>query len=127
MLYMEKLKREFSYNEATATTPCGRDSKEGWLRTVKDQEDLVAQVQPTTVLYGDSIIKGLGRYDTVWDTYFKHNVVNCGIAGDRTQHVRWRIINYHIQLNMQWYIVGQTMLALPNPQKELQSVSFYVD
>ena len=44
-----------------------------------------------TILIGDSLIAGLTRYRKVWNTFFKPlNVLNCGIGGDRVQHVLWR-------------------------------------
>ena len=45
----------------------------------------------SVLLIGDSIAAGLTRYQTVWKKYFKpYKALNCGIAGDRTQHVLWR-------------------------------------
>ena len=44
-----------------------------------------------TILIGDSVIAGLARCSKVWNKFFKPlNAFNCGIGGDRVQHVLWR-------------------------------------
>ena len=41
-----------------------------------------------------SLIVGFTRYSKVWNKFFKPlNPFNCGIAGDRVQHVIWRAID----------------------------------
>ena len=41
-----------------------------------------------TILIGDSLIAGLARYSKVWNKFFKPlNAFNCGIGGDRVEHV----------------------------------------
>ena len=50
-------------------------------------------MQPTTLLIGDSIVVGLSRYQNICKKYFKSpKTVNCGIPGDKTQHVLWRAV-----------------------------------
>lgn len=49
---------------------------------------------PTVLMIGDSIIKGLTRYPSVWRKYFGSlNCLNFGVSGDRVQHVLWRLKN----------------------------------
>ena len=44
-----------------------------------------------TILIGDSLIAGLARYSKVWKKFFKPlNTFNCGIGGNRVQHVLCR-------------------------------------
>ena len=39
---------------------------------------------------GDSLIVSLTHYSKFWNKIFKPlNSLNCGIAGDRVQHVLW--------------------------------------
>lgn len=46
------------------------------------------------VFLGDSITAGWGGNQAIWKTHFgKHDPVNFGIGGDRTQHVLWRLEN----------------------------------
>ena len=50
-------------------------------------------MQPTTLLIGDYIVVGLSRYQNICKKYFKSpKTVNCGIPGDKTQHVLWRAV-----------------------------------
>ena len=42
-------------------------------------------------MIGDSLIAGLARYSKLWNKFFNLlNAFNCGIGGDRVQHVLWR-------------------------------------
>ena len=50
--------------------------------------------QSRVVLLGDSLVANLARYPAVWDEHlYPLHTVNCGIGGDRTQNVMWRIEN----------------------------------
>ena len=53
--------------------------------------------QAPVVLFGDSIVYNLSRYEKVWNTSFQPlNATNCGIRGDRTQNVMWRAENVRL-------------------------------
>ena len=42
-------------------------------------------------MIGDSLIAGLACYSNFWNKFFKPlNTFNCGIEGNRVQHVLWR-------------------------------------
>jgi lysophospholipase L1-like esterase len=46
------------------------------------------------VFLGDSITAGWAKNPEIWNNHFgKHDPVNFGIGGDRTQHVLWRLEN----------------------------------
>ena len=47
------------------------------------------------MLIGDSIAPGFSRYQNVWDKILKPlKVLNCGIGGNRIEHVLWRTLNF---------------------------------
>ena len=53
--------------------------------------------QVEVVLLGDSILANLARYPAVWDRHLAPlNAANCGIRGDRTQNVLWRVEHMHL-------------------------------
>ena len=64
------------------------------------------RMKPSFLLIGDSIIYGLSRYKNVWNKYFGFSkTVNCGISGDKTQHVLWRAENLVIPSSVKFIIV----------------------
>lgn len=79
-----------------ATTPAERTDEEGRTRhaaTLADPARAGAQV----VFLGDSITEMWGSEDAgkpVWEATWKPlKALNLGVAGDRTEHVLWRIAN----------------------------------
>ena len=68
-----------------ALTPCSHCRKVNCLTIYKNHF-------VKTLLLGDSIIKGLNRYNGTWDRYFP-NSFNFGISGDRSENVLWRALN----------------------------------
>ena len=81
------------YNQlyCLATTPTGRNNKVGWYKTHNSHDIPAKRLHSSVRLIGDSIVAGLGRYQTVWKKYFKpYKGLNCGNPGDRTQHTLWR-------------------------------------
>ena len=64
------------------------------------------RMKPSFLLIGDSIIYGLSHYKNVWNKYFGFSkTVNCGISGDKTQHVLWRAENLVIPSSVKFIIV----------------------
>ena len=58
---------------------------------IKSYNSAIAE-QAEVVLLGDSIVANLARYPRVWDYHLAPlQSVNCGIGGDRTQNVMWRV------------------------------------
>ena len=51
----------------------------------------ISKEQAEVVLLGDSLVANLARYSAVWNQLAKLKAVNCGIGGDSTQHVLWRV------------------------------------
>ena len=60
------------------------DHRKSFTKTVTEQSKVI--------LVGDSLVANLGRYPTVWDDHlYPLHAVNCGIGGDRSQNVLWRV------------------------------------
>ena len=77
----------------SATKPVPRSG--GWTKRHQSFNKRVAQGNCDLIFIGDSITQGWeGRGKKVWAKHYaKHNAVNLGIGGDRTQHVIWRLDN----------------------------------
>ena len=74
------------------TKPAFRERKPGWYACHRRHVKSMIRCQARVIVLGDSIVAGLSRYQDVWDLYLKPlNTINCGIGGDRTQHVLWRV------------------------------------
>ena len=56
----------------------------------------ISKEQAEVVLLGDSLVANLCRYPVVWDHLSNLKAVNCGIRGDRTQNVLWRVENMYL-------------------------------
>ena len=80
-----------------AKIPSTRRNKVGRFENHQKHICLTKRMQPTTLLVGNSIVAGLTRYQNIWKKYFKSpKTVNCGIPGDKTQHVLWKAKNLFI-------------------------------
>ena len=86
-----------------ACEPASRD-KPGWLKTHFKLAKATYASICNTILIGDSIVSGLGRYQSVWDQFFP-NAVNLGVGGDLTQHVLWRVRNTRFNRNIKFIVV----------------------
>ena len=72
-------------------------SKRDWYATHRRHLKSIIKNQAKVVLLGDSLVANLSRYPSVWDTHLSpYNTVNCGIGGDRTQNVLWRVDNMYL-------------------------------
>ena len=79
----------------TISTAC--NNKVDWCENHECQVNLSNQLQPCTLLIGDSIVAELSHFKKVWQKYFKlPKAVNCGIPGDKTQHLLWKPENLPI-------------------------------
>ena len=77
--------------------PSFRDTKLRWYASHRGHIKNIIRGQADVILLGDSLVANLSRYPSVWDHYLKPlNAVNCGIVGDRTQHVLWRADNMYL-------------------------------
>ena len=108
------------YNTSPATKPCGRNNKAGWYEMHEKHVTLASHLRASVVLCGDSIIAGLTRYSSVWNKYFKPlNALNCGIGGDQTQHVLWRMENIVLPYTVKYIVVhcGTNNIDKNSPQE----------
>ena len=96
------------YNQSCdlATTQTGRNKNFGWYKTHKSHEILEKRLHPLVLLIGDSIVAILRRYQTVWKKYFNlYKALDCGIPGDRNQHVLWRTEALSVLLSVKCVVV----------------------
>ena len=76
------------------TTPSTRFSKKNWLNFHHNHCSKLAKYTFENILIGDSIVAGLSRYQNAWDKFLKPlKTLNCGIGGDRIEHVLWRALD----------------------------------
>ena len=68
--------------------PIFRETKLGWYGLHRTHANTIIRKQAKVVLLGASLVRNLSRYPNVWGRHLEgFNTVNCGIGGDRTQHV----------------------------------------
>ena len=83
-----------------------RRNKVGWFENHQNLICLTKRMQPTTLLIGDSIVVGLTRHQNIWKKYFQFpKIVNCGIPGDKTQHILWRPKNSFIPPSVKFIVI----------------------
>ena len=86
---------------------------------------------PDVLLVGDSLVKGLARYASVWRQYFGSlgTCLNFGIGGDRVQHVLWRL--RHGELNCDPKIIvlhcGTNNIGKDSPKEIAEGLLTIVD
>ena len=87
------------------------ERSEGWwlARHQQKLKELQAINQPIDILFlGDSITHAWEvQGENAWQHYFaNHRVFNLGFAGDRTEHLLWRMQNGEIeQLSTKWIVL----------------------
>ena len=66
--------------------------KVGWYGSHVRSYQKVSKEQEEVILLGDSIVEYLSRYPSVWDQHLAPvNAINCGLRGDLTLNVLWRV------------------------------------
>ena len=101
------------------TTPSTRFSKKNWLNFHHNHCSKLAKYTFENILIGDSIVAGLSRYQNVWDKFLKPlKAWNCGIGGDRIEHVLWRALNLSVFSSLKNIVVfcGTNTLPLDSPK-----------
>ena len=100
-------------------TPSTRFSKKNWLKFYHNHCSKLAKYTFEIVLVGDLIVAGLSRYQNVWDKFLKLlEALNCGIGGDRIEHVLWRALNLPVfsSLKNTAVLCGTNNLLLDSPK-----------
>ena len=60
----------------------------------KKHTTLLNNSNPKILIIGDSIVANLCFFPETWNHFFaRYNTSNLGVAGDKVEHVRWRIQN----------------------------------
>ena len=111
-------------NDYSTSTPSDRFYKIGWKQLFTDQKRKVESNKPDMVIIGDSIAKGLMRYEDIWKTFDSFNTVNMGIGGDKCQHVLWRCqnINFPSTVKYSVLIVGTNNIDSSSPNDIANSI-----
>jgi len=128
MLEPEQRERRKSYLCAP-TIPVDRD-KPGWFEMHNSFSKMVQRTPLKVLLLGDSMIKGLTRYSSVWRKYFASlGALNFGIGGDRTQHVLWRVQNGELEFKPQLIVihVGTNNVNQDSAEDIVQGILAIVD
>ena len=100
-------------------TPPTRFSKKNWLNFHHNHCSKLAKYTFETILIGYSIVAGLSRYQNVLDKFLKSlKDLNCGIGGDRIEHVLWRALNLPIFSSLKniFVLCGTNNLPLDSPK-----------
>ena len=72
------------------TIPLMRFFKMNWLNSHHNQCSKLTINYYKTIIIGDSIVAGLNHYQNVWAKFLQPlRALNCGIGGDKVQHVLW--------------------------------------
>ena len=71
------------------TIPSARFSKPNWLQSHLKHCSCFTNDKYGTILFGDSIVAGLNRYQKMWNGNISFNTLNCGIGSDKVQNVLW--------------------------------------
>ena len=107
------------------TTPSTRFSNKNWLNFHHNHSSKLAKYTFETILIGDLIVAGLSRYQNVWDKFLKPlKAFNCGIGGDRIEHVLWRAFNLPVFFSSLKNIIvlyGTNNLPLDSPKESKYS------
>ena len=114
----------------TSITPSDRPCKIGWYNTHNNQLEFLKKSNGSLLIAGDPIANGLSRYPNIWNKYFKkHNAINCGIGGDRTQNVLWRAKEMVLPLSIRYVVLqfGTNNLGCDSPSKISQGILSVAD
>ena len=90
-----------------------------WLNFHYDHCSKLAKNTFETIITGDSIVAGLSQYQNVRDKFLKPlKALNCGVGGDKIQHILWRALNLPVSLNLKNVVVlcGTNDLLLDSPK-----------
>ena len=81
---------KFGFLRTQPSTPVPRFQKDGWRKEHgRHTQELKSNKSLQTILLGDSLIKGLSRYNDIWENFFGTRTLNCGIGGDKTENILW--------------------------------------
>ena len=88
------------------TIPLSKFFKTNWLNFHHNQCSKLSRNYYETLIIGDSIAAGLGRYQNVWAKFLQPlKALNCGIGSDKVQHVLWRSHNLTVVKSIKKVVV----------------------
>ena len=72
------------------TIPLSRFFMRNWLNSQRNQCSKLSRNYYETIIIRDSIVAKLICYQSVWAKFLQPlTALNCGIGGDKVQHVLW--------------------------------------
>ena len=77
-----------------------------WYSLHRRQVEKIINNQAEAIILGDSLVAGLSRYPDIWDLFKPHNVINCGIKGDRIENVLWRVDHLYLPDSVKCAIIS---------------------
>ena len=93
------------YRLNVSTTPKIRSSKPRWIEENLHHQHLPKTKKPPLVFIGDSITYEFKRYKNIWDNHFGKQTVNCGIKGDRTENLIYKIEDLVIPQHVKKFVI----------------------
>ena len=105
------------YYESKSNIPTSRSTKPGWEKNHEFHQQLINNNNGNILLIGDSIIKNLNLYNSVWNRFFRDKAVNCGFGGGLTQNVLWRAFSLDLSSNIKFVVIyiGTNNLSRSSP------------
>ena len=77
-----------------------------WLNFRHNHCSKLAKNTFETILFGDLIVAGLSRMQNVWGKFLKPlKALNCGVGGEKNQHVLWHALNVSVSSNLKNVVV----------------------
>ena len=111
------------------TTPSMKFSAKNRLNCHHNHCSKLAKNTFKTILIGDSIVAGLSQYQNIWDKFLKPlKASNCGIGGDRIEHVLWHALNLPVFSSLKNVVVlcGTNNLLLDSPKYIVDILWIYI-
>ena len=100
--YESKNFRTANYGRTKSSQPEQRWSK---LSVHEGQKHALTNLSKIA-LCGASIVKGLERYNDVWQKHFVPlKTINLGIPGDKTQHILWRMEDIELPSSIEFFFI----------------------
>ena len=91
MVYYNHILQLNKFKQIVSTTLKIRSSDPEWITEHLHYQHLIKTKKPSLVFLKDSIAYGFKRYGNILDNHYGKQTVNCGIKGDKTENLIYRI------------------------------------
>ena len=93
------------YHRTTSITPRITTSKQSWIKEHFNHLQQIETKGPQLIFIGDSLVQGFKGCHHTWKIPFDKQAQNCGIKGDKIEHVLYRICNSNFPKNIQTIVI----------------------